>query len=1174
MVRQRRMSVVLQVSVLVVASLLEVAANFAANDVQSGTVRALVRFALPAVAVLLLLLVAGNVLVFRMEHLAADRPAWDPGRPPYPGLAAFDEGDAAVYFGRESQIADLIQRLHTVATDAESRFVCVTGASGSGKSSLVHAGVVSRLRGRRWTVLPVVIPAGEPLDRLAAAFAQQSAADPREVLQRLSDGEPVSVVGGSRFGRVLLVVDQLEELVTLSGIEQREEFFGVLARALAADRRLWVLATLRVEFLPELVESAHARLLANPVVLGALRPAELVAVIERPAVLSGLVLEPGLVADAVEDTGAVDALPLLAYLLQELYLGAGAGGVVTRQAYRALGGVAGALARQADAVFTGLAADYGADTVLATLLLLVGMDGGEPTRRRVLLGDLSPVERAVVAAFTDARLLVTDSTAPVGGAVTVQVAHEALFRQWPPLRQHVAAQAEHLRGRSELERWTADWEGSGRSADYLLTGDRLALAGRWLEVFRDGEQVAGGIKALIAASRGRDTAYLRQISEAIGRNVLANVEQDPQLGILLTVAALTECPPTPTAVRALMASMTHSHATHVLTGHTASVRAVAWSPDGSRLASASRDGSTRIWDAATGAELLALGDRDELLDAVAWSPDCAWIATCGRGCPVNVFDTRTGMRVAALELPDFTRDLAFSPDGTRLAAASRDRVIRIFDTLTWRTVVELIGHGNEVWGVAWSPDGRRLASVSHDKTAIVWDAETGAVQRTFTAHTRLMQGVGWSPDGTRIIVSSSDGKIMTWDVAEFRLADAIAGYRDTPSWIRWSPDGRRIAFVCGDRTARIWDAERDAEVAVLRGHGDIVWSASWSPDGTRIVTGSEDATVRVWYAAASGAELARLSGHDSGVRALSVSSDGLRLASAAYDGVRVWDLTTGRQLGPSRDADEQVRALAWSPDGHSIVTSGDDAVIRVRHVESDEERVTLELPALAEAIVWSPDSTRLAVSSRDSLVRVLDARTGIELSRLVAHTDWTAALAWSPDGSHLASGSDDRTARIWDLSSAEAVHTLVGHQNWIDGVAWSPDGKYLASCSADWTIRIWNAATGRLTDTLTGHEQRVRAIAWSPDGTRLASVSNDCTVRVWRPEERDESTVIGVHRQRVRTVAWLPDGRRVITGSIDATIRVWQADVDLDSLLRTARRHTFRALTAEERRTHLLPDER
>jgi hypothetical protein len=299
-VRRGRTAILLQVSVLVSASLLEVAANFAASDLQSGTVRFLVHFAMPAVVVLLLLLVAGNVMVFRMENPGADRPAWDPQLVPYPGLSAFSETDASVYFGRDAQIAELIRRLHAVDASAADRFVCVTGASGSGKSSLVHAGVIPRLRSRRWSVLPVVVPAGEPLTRLAAAFAEHAQTGSTAISERIrsDDFTPVAAQGG-RFGRVLLVLDQLEELVTLSGPAERELFLAAVARALAADRRLWVLATLRVEFLPELLGSGQARLFASPAALGAMRPAELVAVVEGPAALAGMALEQGLVADVV-----------------------------------------------------------------------------------------------------------------------------------------------------------------------------------------------------------------------------------------------------------------------------------------------------------------------------------------------------------------------------------------------------------------------------------------------------------------------------------------------------------------------------------------------------------------------------------------------------------------------------------------------------------------------------------------------------------------------------------------------------------------------------------------------------------------------------------------------------------------------------------------------------------
>jgi WD40 repeat protein len=1061
MVRRGRTAITLQFAVLLSASLLEVAANFAANDLQSGAVRFLVHFALPAVVVLLLMLVVGNVLVFRMENPNTDRPAWNSQRVPYPGLSAFSEADAPVYFGRDAQIAELIRRLHAVDVSEVDRFVCVTGASGSGKSSLVHAGVIPRLRSRRWSVLPVVTPAGEPLTRLAAAFAEHTQVGRAAISEwiRSEDFTPLVAPSG-RFGRVLLVLDQLEELVTLSGPGEREMFLSAVARALAADRRLWVLATLRVEFLPELLGSEQARLFASPVAVGAMRPAELVAVVERPAALAGLALEPGLVADVVEDTGTVDALPLLAYLLQELYLAAGSSGVASRETYRTLGGVAGALARQADTVFTELATVYDADTVLRTLLRLVGMDGAEPTRRRVPVADLSATERTIVNAFTDARLLVTDS---IGGVPSVQAAHEALFRQWPPLRQLVAARGEQLRSRSELERWAADWVRSGRARDYLLTGERLALALTWLEPLVESGQASEDVKTFVALSRSRDRAFLERVSAAIGKYVLANVAQNPEFAILLTTAALTECPPTPLARRALMASLTESHVELALVGHTATVRSAAWSPDARRISTASRDGTARIWDAATGTTEHVLRGHDAMVEGAAWSPDSRLVASASRDCTVRIWDAETGACVTVLTgFRDFARAVAWAPDGRHLATTSRDRLVRVFDTASWEQIAAFAGHGNDVWGVAWSPDGERLATASHDKTAIIWDVASGEVLRRLNQHTNFVEGVAWSPNSAQLATASGDTRVRIWDVDSGRLLWSIPGYRD-PIWsVHYSPDGRAIAYASGNRTGRIWGIEHGEELAELRGHTDVVWSIGWSPDGTRLLTGSEDTTARIWTVAARGAELQLMAGHLGGVRAVTVSPDGARAASSSHDGtLRLWDTATGAQLALMRGHEGPVSEVAWSPDDEIIASCGNDNTVRLWRPRDQTHRILLRSDTEVEALAWAPDGARLAVGGRDNRISVLDTRQEDSPMHLTGHTDWIGALAWSPSGRWIASGSDDRTARIWDAETGATVYELTGHQNWVDGIAWSPDEKLLATCSGDWTIRIWDAESGQ-----------------------------------------------------------------------------------------------------------------
>ncbi len=1175
----RRSTLSLQLSLLIGAILLEVAASFASStESDSGFVAFMQAVAVPAVIGLLLALIVGNIVVFWLEHPHADRPQWSRDRVPYPGLAAFAERDAAVFFGRDGQVSELVARLHGLQAEAADRFVVVTGASGSGKSSLVHAGVIPRLRARRWTVLPPLTPAGEPLRRLAAltetsdtSQSQVTSGDrDRTVRVRTlftTEGSFADAVArwrrrtGNRFSRVLIVVDQMEELVTLSGTAERDAFLTRLREALQADRGLWLVATLRIEFLPELLAGQAAGMFESPFALGSFSRAELVAIVQRPAELAGMGFEEGLVGQIVDETGNADALPLLAYLLQELYFAVGSGGTATFEAYRALGGVVGALARQADAVFTEMRGVYGPEPVLSLLLRLVAMDGAEPTRRRLPMSVLDGDEQRIIETFTDARLLTVDAS---GDSAFVQVTHEALFRRWAPLRQQVATRAEQLRRRTELDRWAAEWIRSGRSPDYLLTGARLALAAQWLEAIESAGQDSPDGRALVQASRSRDLTFLRRVSESIGEYALANVDLHPELSVLLTAAALAECPVTPLARRALMTALAHSRTEHVLTGHTDAVRAVAWATDGSLVATASRDGTARLWDPDTATTLVTLCGHAGMLDGLALSPDARLVATASRDRTVRIWDTRDGAPIAVLSCGDFARQVAFSPDGSRLVATSRDRLVRIWETDTWRAWPPLRGHEGDVWGVDWSSDSTRLATASHDRTVIIWDVATSKPVDRLGPFAEFVEAVRWSPDGDLLAIGGGDG------LTHLYQPDGAAMSYPTgqgPVWsLAWAPDGHTVFLALGDQQSTVRIENLTAHSAIeLHGHTQPVWSVALSPGATRLITGSADTTARIWTLHARGAETKMLAGHRQPIICLSVAEGGTIATGSADRTVRRWPLQAPPVTSPM---EAPVVALAWAPDGLRLAVVLSDKTLRI--IGSDEP-TTIELSVEAECLAWSPDGAQLATGCKDDTIRILDARTGTETLMLSGHTDWVGALAWSPSGRHIASGSDDRTIRLWHLDHPTNPEVLTGHHNYVDGLTWAPDERSVASCSADWTIRVWNTSTGEPIRQLSGHERRVRAVAWSPDGRRLASGSDDHTVRVWDPYSDAASEVIGVHTGPITCTAWLPDSKHVVTGSTDSTARIWCTDVDIDGLIAAARTRVFRTLSDDERRTHQLP---
>ncbi len=571
---------------------------------------------------------------------------------------------------------------------------------------------------------------------------------------------------------------------------------------------------------------------------------------------------------------------------------------------------------------------------------------------------------------------------------------------------------------------------------------------------------------------------------------------------------------------------------------------LAYSRDGTRLATASGDKTAGLWDAVTGQRLASLAHAGKV-NCVAFSPDGKLLACADNEKAVRLWDVATGREVRSLSgQPENVGRVAFSPDGRLLAAACNDKTIRLWDVATGREFPPLTGHAAPVKALAFSPDGKVLASGGNEKALKVWDVASGRELRSLgepQGVTHQVWNMAFSPDGTRLAWVGQDWVVKVWDLEAGRVHSLI-GHTDQTHAVTFSPDGTRLATGGKDLSVRLWDLASYKEVHAFTGHTDWVLAAAFSPDGTRLISAADDGALRWWDPVPAG-PFRTFPGHTDGLIALACSPDGTRLATASADKtLKLWDVTTGQELGTFAGHTDRVMAVAFSPDGTRLASASADRTARVWDAATGRVLVTCAGHAdMVQAVTFSAGGTRLVSAGRDNVVRVWDVATGEPLRSL----DWRPAAAprfvtFSPDGTRMAWGERDKV-RLWDVATGQEVLGCVFDRAIASSAAFTADGTRMAAADNMGNVRLFDLGTGHELRAFKGTTKELRSLAFSPDGTRLAAACFDGTVQVWDTAGGQQLYTLKGRIGVLHGLVFTPDGARLAGGGNEREIKLWDA---------------------------------
>ena len=1117
-----------------------------------------------------------NAVNLALEHAVSDTGILDGARDnicPYKGLAAYQLDDARLFCGREALIDELVRRvqLHQV--------LVVGGPSGSGKSSLVRAGLLPALKdgvlpgSEHWHVV-VMTPGRDPLHELCTALKVPEGLHPTAAVEAgtiTDSGQARQLIAACDLNDhdTLIFVDQFEELFTLAPPEQRTAFFTLLSAVTdLAQSRVKLVIAIRADFYSPCAQIPWlaGKITNNQVLVGPMTRNELRRAVAEPARLAGLYLEQGLIEAILDEAGSeAGSLPLMSHALVETWVRR-RGNTLTLEGFRAAGGVAGAISQTADATYDHQLNDEEQEATKRLFLRLVTPSEGVPETRRVLpraeieLDDDAATISRVVEQLTKARLLSVDDD-------RIQIAHEALLRTWPRLRVWIEESRDDLRMRQKISHAAAEWDGEQRDDDLLYRGTPLLSALEWQA--RNPGQLGPSEREFLHASeahRARLDAIaadrLRRIRRWRGAAVaaLAILAVGTSLSSLIAYRSANEA--RANAERAAAASrqaqerfvtaLGSAAFGHVREDPRLALALAAEAIARARGKAPSYDTRAAIIAARqtlAHGQVFVLGSPIPAGDAlaIALRPDGRLLAIGQTDGDIELFDIRTQRRrdLSLIGHEGAVRALEFDGTGRSLVSGGVDGTVRLWSLLGADVIKSrLLGRtGDIVEDICLHPYDAIAASASFDGTVRLWDtAGTGAARAPLAQMPIEFKTVEFSPDGRAVLAGSNDAMVRAWSLPSGEPIFPDGRPVDGNHLIRlvFNPQGNRIVTVDTDGHAALLSYPQGEQLGPVFAPGAKIAAAVFSADGKLLVGGDDQGMLRLWDMQGQHEIGTTSSGHSQMVLDASISADHRLLATLGGDQtIRFWTLGADFPLAAKyAGSGTKMRAVAFSPEGQYLAAGDDDGSVRLWGLA--EQVAARELPRHAAgvwALAFSGDGQWLASADRDGVIRILDPASGAVHHRLnAAGPVWSIAFA-QDDRSLLAATSEG--VEFWSLTSGTRQRVLSHPAGQLTRMTLSPAGDRIATASTDGRVRIFDIERGTRVLELVADEDLVWSVAFSPDGTRLATASGNEVAAVWDLDSGERLAHFSGHTGGATDVRLLEDGVTLIATDREGRLHWW-----------------------------------